>query len=51
MLADEGLSMRFPDGAIKDYLSFRQWYERVVNLFFDKKHTVPNAKILASTDD
>ncbi len=40
MLADEGLKMQFPDGDIRDYDSFKQWYDRVTNLFFDENHFV-----------
>jgi len=50
MLAENGLSMRFPDGEINDYLSFQRWYERVTNLFFNEKHTVLNVEILGSAD-
>ena len=51
MLAENGLSMRFPDGDIDDALSFQEWYERVTNLFFDEKHTVLNVEILGTTDE
>jgi len=51
MLAENGLSMRFPDGDINDTLSFQRWYERVTNLFFDEKHTVLNVEILSSSDE
>lgn len=37
-LADEGLNMQFPDGDIRDFASFRRWYERVTHLFFDEIH-------------
>jgi hypothetical protein len=39
-LADQGLNMQFPDGEIYDFLSFKKWYDRVTNLFFDENHTV-----------
>ena len=51
MLAENDLSMRFPDGEINDALSFQKWYERVTNLFFDEKHTVLNVSILDATDE
>jgi hypothetical protein len=39
-LADDGLNMQFPDGDIRDYSSFRRWYDRVTHLFFDEIHNV-----------
>ncbi|MGD0003487.1 MAG: hypothetical protein ABSE06_04580 [Anaerolineaceae bacterium] len=47
LLADKGLNMQFPDGNMKDYASFKLWYDRVTNLFFDENHYVQtvNAKI------
>ena len=40
LLADEGLNMQFPDGDIRDHASFKKWYDRVTNLFFDETHNV-----------
>jgi hypothetical protein len=40
MLADKGLVMKFPDGDIKDLASFKTWYDRVTNIFFDENHYV-----------
>ena len=40
MLADQGLTMKFPDGDIHDFASFKTWYDRVTHLFFDENHTV-----------
>lgn len=39
-LADDGLNMQFPDGDIRDYASFKRWYDRVTHLFFDEIHNV-----------
>jgi hypothetical protein len=39
-LADEGLRVIFPDGDITDFDSFKKWYDRVTNLFFDENHYV-----------
>ncbi|MCW5205387.1 hypothetical protein VU08_00420 [Desulfobulbus sp. F5] len=39
-LADEGLNMQFPDGDIRDFKSFKAWYDRVTNIFFDENHYV-----------
>jgi hypothetical protein len=50
-LADDGLNMQFPDGDIRDYASFKQWYERVTNLFFDENHYVQTVDAKISGDE
>ena len=37
--------MSFPDGDIKDLASFKVWYDRVTNIFFDENHYVNEVKI------
>jgi hypothetical protein len=49
-LADEGLNMRFPDGDIRDFDSFKKWYDRVINLFFDENHNVQSVEATISGD-
>jgi hypothetical protein len=44
LLADEGLNMQFPDGDIRDFATFKKWYDRVTNLFFDEIHNLHTAK-------
>lgn len=44
-LADDGLVMRFPDGDIRDFASFKTWYDRVTNIFFDENHNVVSVAI------
>jgi hypothetical protein len=51
MLADEGLSVQFPDGDIHDHASFKIWYDRVTNLFFDENHTVQSVEAKISGDE
>ena len=51
MLADKDLNMHFPDGDIRDFGSFQKWYERVINLFFDEKHTIQKIEVRSATDD
>lgn len=43
MLAEDGLRMQFPDGDIRDLASFKKWYDRVTNLFFDENHNLVSA--------
>jgi hypothetical protein len=44
LLADRDLNMQFPDGDIRDFASFKKWYDRVTNLFFDENHNVQTVK-------
>jgi hypothetical protein len=50
LLADDGLSMQFPDGDISDLASFKTWYDRVTNLFFDENHYVQSVAAQISGD-
>jgi hypothetical protein len=50
LLADDGLNMQFPDGDIRDYKSFKKWYDRVTNLFFDENHYVQSVEASISGD-
>jgi hypothetical protein len=49
-LTDAGLNMQFPDGDIRNFDSFKQWYDRVTNLFFDENHTVQSVEATVSGD-
>jgi hypothetical protein len=49
-LADDGLNMQFPDGDIRDFASFKRWYDRVINLFFDENHNVQSVEATISGD-
>ena len=51
LLADEGLNMQFPDGDIRNYNSFKTWYDRVTNLFFDENHYVQTVEANISGDE
>ena len=44
LLADRDLNMQFPDGDIRDQASFKKWYDRVTNLFFDESHVVQSVE-------
>jgi hypothetical protein len=45
MLTDDGLHMHFPDVDIRDFATFRGWYDRVTHLFFDEKHSFRNIEV------
>jgi hypothetical protein len=50
LLAEDGLNMQFPDGDIRDHTSFKKWYDRVTNLFFDENHYVQTVEATISGD-
>lgn len=50
LLADKGLNMQFPDGDIWNYESFKKWYDRVTNIFFDENHYVKSVKAKINGD-
>ncbi len=50
LLAAEGLNIQFPDGDIRDLASFKTWYDRVTNLFFDENHNVQSVVATISGD-
>ena len=49
-LADKDLNVQFPDGNITDMASFKTWYDRVTNLFFDENHYVQTVDAKVSGD-
>ena len=51
MLADNGLRVIFPDGDITDLASFKTWYDRVTNLFFDENHNVVSVEAKINGDE
>jgi hypothetical protein len=51
LLADKGLRMHFPDGEVRDELTFRQWYGRATHRFFDEAHTIRSIDTHRSTAD
>lgn len=51
LLADKGLNMQFPDGDIRNFDSFKKWYDRVTNLFFDENHYVQTVEAKISGDE
>ncbi|MBE9171138.1 hypothetical protein IQ238_27710 [Pleurocapsales cyanobacterium LEGE 06147] len=40
LLAEEGLEMRFPETTVYGFDGFKDWYERVIRIFFDEVHTL-----------
>ena len=44
LLADDGLQVQFPDGDIRDFASFKTWYEHVTSRYFDENHYVQSVE-------
>lgn len=51
LLTDKGLNIHFPDGDITDFDSFKTWYGRVTNLFFDENHYVKSVEANISGEE
>jgi hypothetical protein len=51
LLASEGLEMVFPEVTARGWEGYRDWYERVIRLFFDEVHTVKETKIIRNTGE
>ncbi|HJZ60494.1 MAG TPA: nuclear transport factor 2 family protein [Gemmataceae bacterium] len=50
LLADDGLEMRFPEATLHGFSAFRDWYERVVRIFFDEVHELKELRITPAGD-
>lgn len=50
-LSDDDLDMRFPDGTICDFASFKTWYDRVTHIFFDENHNVVSVETKINGDE
>jgi len=48
LLADEGLEMVFPEATVLGHAGFEGWYQTVIRVFFDEKHTVKTVRLLPS---
>ncbi|PRX97081.1 SnoaL-like protein [Allonocardiopsis opalescens] len=44
-VVDEGFEMHMPEGVFYGRTGFLEWYERVVNTFFDEEHTVERVDV------
>ncbi|NEP62210.1 MAG: hypothetical protein F6K31_35590 [Symploca sp. SIO2G7] len=50
LLADKDLKMIFPEVTVERFSGFADWYDKVINLFFDEAHTVKEVKLVSQTD-
>jgi len=49
-LADRDLHLQFPESDMRDFASFKQWYDRLVSRFFDENHDVQSVQAKISGD-
>jgi hypothetical protein len=49
LLAGDDLELRFPEGTFRGFSGFRQWYERVLGLFFDESHVIKSIDLASGT--
>lgn len=45
LLIEDGLRMVFPEMTAEGLAGIKQWYERVINIFFDEVHTVKDIQL------
>lgn len=45
LLAGEGLRLKFPEGEFRELSGFKQWYDAVINRFFDENHSVQSIEV------
>ena len=50
LLAHDDLEMHYPEGVFRGFDGFVRWYDRVLQLFFDEKHTLKTVKIKQTGD-
>jgi hypothetical protein len=50
MVAEEGIEFRFPEVTVKDKAGLTEWYNRVINSFFDEVHTTQELKVSVNGD-
>jgi len=48
LVAEEGLEMRFPEVTAYGFDGFKNWYERVIGIFFDEVHTLKEVTVTPS---
>jgi hypothetical protein len=50
LVADEGLEMVLPETTLHGVGDFRDWYERIINTFFDEVHTIKEVGVATAGD-
>ncbi|AFY87670.1 MAG: hypothetical protein CLLPBCKN_004211 [Chroococcidiopsis cubana SAG 39.79] len=50
MLAEQGSEMCFPEATVYGFDGFKDWYERVIGIFFDEVHTLKKVQVTPKGD-
>ncbi|MEH2181614.1 hypothetical protein [Nostoc sp.] len=50
-LAEENLEMRFPEATVYGFDGFKDWYDRVIRIFFDEVHTLKQVSVQLSGEE
>lgn len=50
-LLAEDVELRFPEATVHGYEGFSDWYNKVINIFFDEVHTLKEVKMTPSDDN
>ncbi|WP_353932748.1 nuclear transport factor 2 family protein [Okeanomitos corallinicola TIOX110] len=50
-LLTEDVELRFPEATVKGFAGYSDWYNKVINIFFDEVHTVKEVKIVDSSPE
>ncbi|MCL2923083.1 MAG: hypothetical protein MGF17_00205 [Trichodesmium sp. MAG_R04] len=50
-LLTEDVELRFPEATVTGFEGYSDWYNKVINIFFDEVHTVKEVKITSSTPE
>lgn len=51
MVADEGLTMKFPEATLRTLAEFEAWYTGVIRIFFDEVHTLKQVNVALNGED
>ncbi len=50
LVADEGLEMVLPETTLHGVDDFKNWYDRIINTFFDEVHTIKEVSVTTAGD-
>jgi hypothetical protein len=50
-LLTEDVELQFPEATVTGFAGYSDWYNKVINIFFDEIHTVEEVKIIDSTPE
>lgn len=51
LIAEDEVTMVFPEATVEGFDGFQGWYEKVIAIFFDEVHTVKEVKVTPKEGD